>query len=174
MDDGTLEQTRGGWTLRFERHLAQPPEKVWRALTEPEHLAAWFPADMEGERRAGAPLQFPFRDGEGETMDGEMLVYEPPSVLQYRWDVEILRFELHPTPGGCTLTFTSTLADVGTGARDAAGWHACLDLLSHHLAGATPRWTPDGRWAQLHPGYVERLPAEASTIGPPDRADAQA
>lgn len=172
MDDGTLDQTRDGWVLRFERHLPHPPEKVWRALTEPEHLAAWFPADMEGERRAGAPLTFPFRDGEGETLDGEMLVYEPPTVLAYRWDVEILRFELQATPDGCVMTFTSTLADVGTGARDGAGWHACLDLLAHHLAGTTPPWTPDERWAQLHRGYVAHLPDEASTIGPPDRADA--
>jgi hypothetical protein len=78
MDDGTLEQTDHGWKLRFERHLPHPPHKVWRALTDPDEMRAWFPADMEGERRVGAHLRFPFREEEGDTMDGEMLVYDPP------------------------------------------------------------------------------------------------
>jgi uncharacterized protein YndB with AHSA1/START domain len=170
MDDGTLEQTDHGWKLRFVRHLPHPPHKVWRALTDPDEMRAWFPADMEGERRVGAHLRFPFREEEGDTTDGEMLVYDPPTVLAYRWDVEMLRFELHPTDAGCTLTFTSTLADVGTAARDGAGWDVCLDLLAHDLAGTTPPWNPGQRWEQVHPGYVGRLPEEASTIGPPNRA----
>jgi len=41
---GTLEEAGGGrWRLRFTRTLDHPPEKVWRAITEPEHLRAWFP-----------------------------------------------------------------------------------------------------------------------------------
>lgn len=174
MDDGTLEQTDRGWRLRFERQLPHPPEKVWRALTDPDEMRAWFPADMEGERRAGARLQFPFREGEADTMDGEMLVFDPPLVLEYRWDVETLRFELHPGAGGCTLIFTSTLADVGTAARDGAGWDVCLDLLAHALAGTTSPWEPGARWQEVHRRYVERLPDEASTIGASDRADAGA
>ncbi|HKC74762.1 MAG TPA: SRPBCC domain-containing protein [Chloroflexota bacterium] len=47
---GQLEHIDGRWQLRFTRKLAHPPEKVWRALTEPAHLAAWFPTDIEGAR----------------------------------------------------------------------------------------------------------------------------
>ena len=36
--NGTLEQTSSGPRLRFERRLAHAPAKVWRAITEPEHL----------------------------------------------------------------------------------------------------------------------------------------
>ena len=36
------------WMVRFERHLAHPREKVWRALTESEHLRAWLPCDIVG------------------------------------------------------------------------------------------------------------------------------
>ena len=37
--------------------------KVWRALTEAEHLAAWFPTTVEGDYAvAGAPLRFSFRE----------------------------------------------------------------------------------------------------------------
>src|SRR3954454_20095057 len=57
-DLGTLAEHEGEWQVRFERRLRHPLEKVWRAVTEPEHMQAWFPDEMEGERRAGAPLKF--------------------------------------------------------------------------------------------------------------------
>jgi Activator of Hsp90 ATPase homolog 1-like protein len=53
-----LEESGGRWRLRFTRRLPHPPEKVWRALTEPEHLSAWFPTDIHGERASGAILRF--------------------------------------------------------------------------------------------------------------------
>jgi uncharacterized protein YndB with AHSA1/START domain len=165
---GQLEQRDDGrWQLRFTRRLPHPPEKVWRALTEPEHLAAWFPTDIEGERRAGAPLRFVFREGEGPVTDGEMLAYDPPSVLELRWGDETLRFELRPDAVGCVLTFVNTFTERGKAARDGAGWHACLDVLAHHLDGRQPPWTAGQRWAQVHPEYVTRFGPEASTTGPP-------
>ena len=39
-----------------------PSGSVWRALTDPDHLQAWFPTTIEGELSAGAPLRFGFRD----------------------------------------------------------------------------------------------------------------
>ena len=59
--------------LRYERRLAHPPERVWRALTDDAELAAWFPTTIEGQRQSGAALRFSFRQGEGEPFDGEML-----------------------------------------------------------------------------------------------------
>ena len=46
--------------VEFVRHLRHSPEKVWRALTESAHLADWFPADIVGERRAGAGIELTF------------------------------------------------------------------------------------------------------------------
>src|SRR5438270_11714902 len=98
--DGTLAQVEDGrWELTFVRRLAHPPEKVWRALTEPEHLAAWFPTDIEGDRAAGARLRFVFRNGEGPETDGEILLYDPPWGLVYRWGEEIIRFRIEPDGG---------------------------------------------------------------------------
>jgi uncharacterized protein YndB with AHSA1/START domain len=165
---GQLERLGDRWQLRFTRRLSHPPEKVWRALSEPEHLAAWFPTDIEGERRSGAPLRFVFREGEGPTLEGRMIEYDPPSVLELRWgDDETLRFELEPDGEGSLLTFVNTFDELGRAARDAAGWHARLDLLAYHLDGEPPPWTPGARWQQVHESYVERLRPEASTIGPP-------
>ena len=167
MQEGTLDRAGDRWTLTFVRALPHPPEKVWKALTEPEHLAAWFPSRIHGKRAAGAKLRFEFDDHDGLGADGEMLVYDPPSALEFSWDTEILRFELQPTAGGCTLTLVDTFDELGKAARDGAGWHACLDVLEHHLAGEEPPWTPEEHWADVHPGYVERFGPEAATIGPP-------
>ncbi len=46
------------------------------ALTEDEHLAAWFPTRVVGERRAGAPLVFEFPDGEAPAFEGRMLAFD--------------------------------------------------------------------------------------------------
>ena len=165
---GTLARSDGGWSLRFTRRLPHPPPKVWRALTEPEHLAAWFPTDIEGERRTGAPVRFVFRDGEGPAIDGEMITFDPPSVLELRWGGdETLRFELRPEDGGTVLTFVNTFDELGKAARDGAGWHVCLDALAADLDG-TP-WTSSGRWSAVHGSYVERFGPAAATIGPPER-----
>jgi uncharacterized protein YndB with AHSA1/START domain len=166
--DGQLEQEDAGWRLRFARRLPHPPEKVWRALTEPEHLSVWFPTDIDGERTTGAALRFRFRDGEGPTIDGQMLTYDPPRTLELRWgDEETLRFELQSVAGGTLLTFVNRFGQVGKAARDAAGWHACLDRLAAHLGGQKPQWSPGERWSQVHDLYVERFGPEASTIVPP-------
>ena len=166
--DGQLEQSGDRWRLRFTRELPHPPEKVWRAITEPEHLAAWFPTDIEGERAAGARVRFVFRNGEGPAIDGQVLAFDPPSLLELRWgDEETLRFELRPSRAGTVLTFLNTFDQVGKAARDAAGWHACLDVLSLRLSDERAPWTPGERWQQVHPTYVERFGPAAATIGPP-------
>jgi len=108
-DKGTLEQVDDQWLVRFTRAVPHPPEKVWRALTEPEHLAGWFPTEIIGERAAGAALRFEFRDGEGPGFDGTMITYDPPRLLEFFWGEDLLRFELEPTDEGTLLTLTDTL-----------------------------------------------------------------
>jgi uncharacterized protein YndB with AHSA1/START domain len=172
--EGELEKTDGSPRLRFQRRLPHPPDKVWRALIEPEHLRVWFPTDIEGERKHGAPLRFVFRDGEGPPIDGEMIAYDPPARLKMRWgDGETLRFDLQFDGDATLLTFVNRLHDVGKAARDAAGWHSSFDVLAYHLDGRQPPWTPVERWRQVHEYYVERFGPEAATIGPP-QSDASA
>ncbi len=170
-EDGVLEQAGGRRRLRFTRRLRHPPEKVWRALTEPAQLAAWFPTNIEGERAAGAVLRFPFRNGEGPTLDGEMIAYDPPRLLEFRWGEETLRFELRPNGAGSVLTFLNTFDELGKAARDAAGWHVCLDALVYLLDGEAPPWQTHDRWQQVHAGYVARFGPDAARIGPPQRGD---
>ena len=59
--NATLDTVNGQPTLRFERRLRHAPEKVWKALTDPAELTAWFPQDLEGTFAPGAKLRFVFR-----------------------------------------------------------------------------------------------------------------
>jgi uncharacterized protein YndB with AHSA1/START domain len=166
MNDGELFDREVRYELRFVRALAHPVEKVWQAVTSPEGLSAWFPFDVVGERAAGAPLEFVFRDGEGEPFTGSMVSFVPPSVMELAWDGdETLRLEVRATAGGCELTLINRFDEIGKAARDAAGWHACLDALAASLAGGSIDAMTV--WREVHPGYVSRFGASAATIGPP-------
>jgi uncharacterized protein YndB with AHSA1/START domain len=168
--DGELEQHEGRWRLRFTRRLAHPPERVWAAITEREGLAAWFPFAIEGERRPGAPLRFESWGDDEMSFDGELLAFEPPRVFAVRWgDGEVVRLELRPDGDGCVLELLNELGERGKAARDAAGWHECLDRLAHHLDGTPVPFAQGERWGEVHPGYVEAFGPEAATIGPPGR-----
>ena len=166
---GSLEELDDGrYRLRFTRSLAHPQETVWRAITEPEHLAHWFPTTIEGDRAPGAPLRFSFPGGEAPPFEGEMLAYEPPSLMELRWGADVVRVELRPTEMGTELTLLDTLDEPGKAARDGAGWHVCLDRLEAQLSGEPDSTEHKGDWQQVHGHYVDSFGPEAATIGPPE------
>jgi len=163
MQQGELIQQRGRWQLRFTRQLPHSPDKVWRAISEPDHLKAWFPQTIMGEWTVGAPLKFVSKYGDFE---GEVIAVDPPRLLEFRWGTDIIRLEVAAHPPGTILTLLDTIDQQGKAARDAAGWHVCLDALEAHLVGK-PSSAESGDWKSLSAGYVERFGPEASTIGPP-------
>jgi uncharacterized protein YndB with AHSA1/START domain len=165
--NGELEQAGDRWALRFRRDLAHPPEKVWRAVTESPHLDAWFPQRIVGDWVVGGALSFESRGGEHPSFDGEVLAWEPPSLLEFRWGSDVIRFEIVPHEAGCTFVLTDTFDELGKAARDAAGWHVCIDVLACHLYGQSAPRAAGERWGEVHPGYVERFGPEAAAIGPP-------
>jgi len=64
--------------------LPEAPEKVWRALTVPELLAAWLlPNDMRGEE--GARFSFDGAPGEGGKVECEVLDIEQHRLIRYSW-----------------------------------------------------------------------------------------
>jgi len=67
--------------LSFDCELPDPPEKVWRVLTEPELLAAWMlPNDMKPE----SGKRFAFA-GPDAPIECEVLEAEPGKLLRYSW-----------------------------------------------------------------------------------------
>ncbi|HWM05996.1 MAG TPA: SRPBCC domain-containing protein [Actinophytocola sp.] len=133
----------GRVALRFERRLAHPREKVWRALTEPDRLRAWFVEIIDYDRSrldfaAGAELSF-VADG-FPTGRGEVTAYDPPTLLEYTWDGETLRFELMVDgASGCLLVFTNIVDGPETAAAVTSGWRTGLARLAVALDGADAR-----------------------------------
>jgi uncharacterized protein YndB with AHSA1/START domain len=170
-DYGSVEQVQpGSWQLRFTRTLAHPQETVWRAITEPEHLAHWFPTTIEGERAAGAALRFTFPGGQAPPMEGVMIAYDPQSLVEFQWGPDIIRLELTPVEEGTLLTLLDTLEERGKAARDSAGWHTCLDALEGALGDGEDFSQDKSRWSEVHSHYVESFGPEAATIGPEEFA----
>lgn len=153
---GTLHKSGNRFMLAYERRLAHTPEKVWRALTESQELAAWFPADIQGERKPGAELKFVFAGDNSPPTTGKVTAVEPPHLFEFTWEGEVLRWELRPDGDGCLLVFTTTFDDRAKAARDATGWHMCLDRLEDGLAGRKSE--PDKeRFGQLNAEYSARF-----------------
>jgi uncharacterized protein YndB with AHSA1/START domain len=130
--------------LRFRRRLRHDPDKVWRALTESEHLRYWMPCDVVGERRAGADITLPFWPEHVEAYNidepvlrGRIIAWEPPRRFEWTWGGDVLRFELEATDDGTHLTFTTWLedGDPEAAANTAGGYHVCLDHLERLLDG---------------------------------------
>lgn len=138
-DLGTLDAD--GPTLSFERVYHHSIDKVWRAVTEPEHQAVWFPQQILGEPRPGAALRFVISVEPEDGFDGEMLAYDPPRLMEMRWGASRLRIELHAEGDDTRLVLAETLPDVGGAARNGAGWHECLDRLTAVIDDTVPlRW----------------------------------
>ena len=157
---GTYETIDNRPALRFERRLNHPVDRVWQAISEPAELKAWFPSTVSGEIAPGASLTFTFEQGEAPTMHGEVTEHDPPRRLAFYWGDDHLRFELEPSENGCLLRFTALLDARDKAARDAAGWHTCLDRLEAALDGSGD--DGDEAWRELYAEYERRgLPTGA-------------
>jgi uncharacterized protein YndB with AHSA1/START domain len=156
-------QTIGGKPLlRFERRFAHPPAKVWRAVTDPAEAVHWFPAAIETELEVGARMRFTFAEEApiDANSEGEILELDPPKVYAFRWNTDVLRFELLPDAAGCLLVLTQTIGGDGwvqrlTAGRNAVGWDVCLDALSARLDGR-PFEEPK-EWLGPIEHYVEKF-----------------
>lgn len=87
----------------IERELPHPPDRVWRALTEPHLIAEWL---MKAYFKAHVGHRFDFR-AEWGTVACEVLAVEPNRTLSYTWNVRDLAstvtWTLTPTPNGTHL-----------------------------------------------------------------------
>ena len=144
MTDARLLTDRPRPAVRLERHLADPPEVVWSALTEREQLRSWFPCDVivsSGRWDVGAAHTFPFPPGVMDlTLTGEVLEVDEPNVLAFTWGDDTLRFELSAEGEGTRLVLIDELPS-DAAARNAAGWERCLDRLEG-LEPAADGWQP--------------------------------
>ena len=69
--------------IRRQVTLDAPRSSVWRAITDPAHLEAWFGAGVELDPRPGAPITVRWPDG--STSRGSVELVEPPGRFVFRW-----------------------------------------------------------------------------------------
>lgn len=137
---GRVHKREDDYQLRFERHLAQPIERVWAALTTPAQLAQWF-APGEIALTLGGEIHLAFDDGDG-VIDGEVTALEPPHLLEFTWtdhgkDLGLVRWELAPAENGTRLVLIHTISDRAPdfGLPALAGWTMMLGRLAALLDG---------------------------------------
>jgi uncharacterized protein YndB with AHSA1/START domain len=140
MTEATLISTGHKPVLRFERFLPRPVEQVWRAVTDPGEMSAWFPTRIEIDRwERGATLTHHFDDQPLEPIRGTVLECSEPHRLVFTWGDDTIGFELSSTQGGTTFVLTEELG-AANAARNAAGWEVCLERLVAGTVGED--WTP--------------------------------
>jgi uncharacterized protein YndB with AHSA1/START domain len=103
--------------ISFERDLAHPPEKVWRALTDPVLLAEWLLPVVDLELEPGAAFTFktqPYPGWDG-TVNCQVLEIEAHRKLSYTWVVggdlgldTVVSFTLTPTASGTRLSLVQS------------------------------------------------------------------
>jgi uncharacterized protein YndB with AHSA1/START domain len=87
-----------------EREMPYPPERIWRALTQPQLIEAWL---MKNDFAPDVGRQFTLK-GDWGSVDCKVLAVEPNRRLAYTWDAMGLE---------STVTWTLTPTDAGTHLR---------------------------------------------------------
>lgn len=139
-----FEEQGARYRVVVERHFPHPIDKVWRAVTEPEHLSQWFPAPVELELVAGGAMTFPGFDG-AEAV-GRVETVQAPQLLAFTWGADHFTFTLAPDGDGTRFALTHVFDDRAGAASFATGWEGCLEGLAALVAGtqlptAEPRFT---------------------------------
>jgi uncharacterized protein YndB with AHSA1/START domain len=98
--NATSTETR---SVVVERDIAYPPEKIWRALTQPHLIQEWL---MKNDFKPVVGHRFDFRADWG-AVDCEVLSVEPQKTLSYTWSAygleSVVTWTLTPTSTGTRL-----------------------------------------------------------------------
>jgi uncharacterized protein YndB with AHSA1/START domain len=158
-------------TLRMQRRLPGPIERVWAYLSDSDLRRQWL-ASGTMSLQPGATFELVWRNDElsgsaAERPEGfsavsratcQFVEVEPPRRMRYIWPgVGEVSIELEPVGHDVMLTLTHRQLE---GERlilnVCAGWHAHLELLIAHLEGTKPPslWSA---WKRHRTDYEEQL-----------------
>jgi uncharacterized protein YndB with AHSA1/START domain len=131
--------------------VAAPPERVWRAVTEPAQLERWYAPGGPWEipaLQAGAQVRF-FNTPE-DVQVATIAALDPGREISFRWQADpaqpgaeiVTAFRLEPVTGGTRVTlyesgYDTLPGDMGPAlaAQAAEGYTASLEALKAHLEG---------------------------------------
>ena len=144
------------FSVRRTIDISAPLEKVWAAVTEPEHVSRWFGRTVLDGVGVGAHGTMAF-EGHG-SIPLEVEAFDPLRLVAYRWGNDdalgspppaeldrehstVFTFTLEEVPGGTRLTvvetgFEATSAPLANLEDHRTGWDSELDKLVALLEGA--------------------------------------
>jgi len=148
-------------TVRFERLLPGPIERVWAYLTESDKRARWL-CSGETEPREGGSVDMVFRNErlsgaediprpekyrdmpEEMAFSGTVTRYEPPRILAHTWEWEDeaseVCYELAERGDKVLLVLTHRRLHTDAFVLSVSGgWHTHLDILVDVLEGREPK-----------------------------------
>jgi uncharacterized protein YndB with AHSA1/START domain len=161
-------------TLKIERLLPGPIERVWAYLTESDLRRQWlaggqmtmkadaaFELVWRNDELTNPPGQRPPGFSEEHRMQSRITELAPPHKLAITWgNTGGVSFELEPKGNKVLLTVIHRrLPDRATMLNVSAGWHMHLDILAARAGGKEPAPFWDG-FSRLKTEYGRRLPAD--------------
>ena len=168
--DGVLTEPA---TLKIQRLLPGPIERIWAYLTQSDLRRQWLAAGQM-EMKVGAPFEFVWRNDEltdppgqrppglsdEHRMQSRIIELDLPRKLAIAWGASgEVSFELAPKGNEVLLTVIHRrLPDRATMLMVGAGWHMHLDILVARATGKEPAPFWDG-WSRLREEYDRRMPA---------------
>jgi uncharacterized protein YndB with AHSA1/START domain len=160
-------------TLKIQRLLPGPIERVWAYLTQGELRRRWLAAgEMEmkvggsvelvwrNDELSDAPSKRPPGHSEEHRLQCQITELDPPRKLAITWGSSGgVSFALDPQGDKVLLTLIHRrLPDRATLLMVSAGWHMHLDILVARVTGEKPAPFWDG-WSRLKNEYEQRIPA---------------
>jgi uncharacterized protein YndB with AHSA1/START domain len=167
-------------TLRFERLLPGPIERVWSYLIDSDKRGQWLGSGEIQQRVGGnaeftfnhaglsanqAPVPERFKTSEGQGTQHTVTRFEPPRLLALTWGSgkdgpSEVTFELIPQDDQVRLVLTHRrLRDRKAMLAVGPGWHTHLAVLVERLQGREPEafWTA---FTRAEKDYEQRIPSE--------------
>jgi uncharacterized protein YndB with AHSA1/START domain len=162
-------------TIRFERLLPGPIERIWAYITESEKRKQWFAAGDYELKNGGkanlffqhkniskpgseVPEQFKKMHEQGHNWEGKILEVDAPRILKMTFGEhsEVLYELTEQSNGEVLLTLTHSKLTANDMKNVGPGWHSHLAILAERLnnRNEVDFWA---LWQKMHKHYGEML-----------------
>lgn len=153
---GSVIRDDEGMRLEFVRVYPDPIDRVWRAITDPDELAAWF-GTWRGDPSTGT-IELSSIEGDRKFEPAQIVVCDAPRRLSVilgsadgPWPLTVALSEVD---GGTELVFVHRLAEPYDATGVGPGWHYYLDRLAAVLSSTPMPGSDDWpRYEPLGPSY---------------------
>ncbi|PFL24362.1 activator of Hsp90 ATPase 1 family protein [Bacillus cereus] len=143
------------YVVQFDRYFSYSIEEVWSVLTDNNKLKKWMSNLQIENLKTGGIIKFDMMDGSFLNID--ILECKLNSVLEFTWDKDRVRFEIHKEEKGSLLLLKEYIHELTDHTpKDIAGWHICLDLFSSVLEGEEKEFSKD-EWQQWFEIYKDKI-----------------